>query len=283
MIPSPAPQNGVDPDLTPQLAVSIDKRRLPRYLLDDDWWWEQKVDGHHKLVWLTVDGVSVLNREGAPSDIPRRCVTALPKVTSGAFALDCELLDDRLWVFDLPFAAGIIGPHTPYSSRRDVLDRLAPRFESDSVRILPTARTPAQKMELARKVVGGGGEGLMVKDSRGRYLSGLRNPAVIKAKFVKDVDAVITRFAIGGKQNCGVGVYTADGRLVEIGRVILHPKERRQVQERSVVTVAYLYCVNRDKPRLVQPTRLRPRDDKRPEECTMSQLHVTDRTVHELS
>lgn len=281
MIPSPSPQNA-PADLVPQLAESIDKKRLPKYLPDDRWWFEQKVDGHRKLVWLAQTGVSVRNRQGEPSDIPGRCVTELPRVTRGAFALDCELVEDTLWVFDLPVAADVVGPHMPYAYRRDVLDRLRPRLEGRAVRILPSARTPAQKMDLARRVIESGGEGLMVKDSTARYLSGQRHAGVLKAKFVKDVDAVITRFAVGGKQNCGVGLYTDDGVLVEVGKVIIHPKERYRVREGSVVTVAYLYCVDPDAPRLVQPTRLRPRDDKRPEECTMNQLHFTDRTVHEL-
>ena len=281
MIPSRPPDIGGARGIVPQLAESIDKKHLPRYLLDDAWWWEQKVDGHRKLVWLA-DGVTVLNRAGAPADIPGRCAKELPRVKGGVIALDCELVEDTLWVFDLPFAADVVGPEMPYWFRRDVLERLRPRLQGDSVRILGTARTQPQKMELARRVIESGGEGLMVKDSRSPYLPGGRSAAVLKAKFVKDVDAVITRFAIGGKQNCGVGLYTDAGELVEVGKVILHPKERNQVQEGSVVTVAYLYCVDAAAPRLVQPTRVRPRTDKRPEECTMSQLRFTDRTVHEL-
>jgi ATP-dependent DNA ligase len=279
---NPGEQSDLIPELVPQLAESIDKNRLPAYLADDRWWFEQKVDGQRKLVWLIDGRVSARNRQGEPADIPGRCITELPKVTGGVFALDCELVEDRLWVFDLPVGGGLVMPHMPYSYRRDVLDQLGPRLGGDSVQVLPTARTAAQKLNLARKVIESGGEGVMVKDTTAAYLSGIRHPGVLKAKFVKDIDCVITRLAVGGKQNCAVGVYDPGGRLVEVGTVILHAKERNQVDVGSVVTVAYLYCVDPDRPRLVQPTRVRPRSDKQAAECTTDQLRFTDRTVHGL-
>lgn len=293
--------------LIPQLAEPIPKERLVDYILDDRYYTEQKIDGHRKLVWLRNGVIEVLNRQGKPADLPADVFNELPTITDPeGIALDCELIGDELWVFDLPFAAGHVAPSDPYEWRRAVLDSLAPSLVTSHVRLLPTARTHEEKLAISRKVIENGGEGLMVKDSLAAYHSGLRHEGLLKAKFVKDVDAVITRFGIGlsssgsglPKSNCELLVFRepvdltnvliteellrafvrADEAVV-IGECIIHPKERNIVDVGSVVTVAYLYCVDPDHPRLVQPTRIRPRSDKAPGECLLDQLRFTDKNV----
>lgn len=266
----------------PQLAESIDLAALPRYLRDDRWWLEQKVDGHRKLVALSPGGVAALNRSGEPSTLPASCLAGLPAVSSGEVVLDGELVGGVLWVFDVPLAPPAAAPTTPYRARREVLDRLAPALKTDALRFLPVARTAEEKTRLAATVLEAGGEGVILKDTDAAYLSGRRHGGLLKAKFVQDVDAVVTRIAVDGKQNCAVGLHGPDGGLVEVGTVIVQPRDRDRLRVGAVVTVAYLYCVDPASPRLVQPTRLRIRADKHPEECTMDQLRFTDRTVHEL-
>ena len=283
MFPCTAPQTAPFGGLVPQLADSIDPTTLDRYLRDERWWFEQKVDGRRKLVALSPVGVAVLNRAGEPSTLPADCRVRLPVLATGEVVLDGELVGQTLWVFDIPLAPPAVAPATPYAARRDVLDRLAPKLETATLRVLPVARTPEEKTRLAAKVRDAGGEGLILKDVTCPYRAGRRHRGLLKAKFVHDVDAVVTRIGVDGKQNCAVGVYDDNGRLVEVGTVIVHARERAHLQVGSVVTVAYLYCVDTAAPRLVQPTRLRLRDDKHPEECTMHQLRFTDRTVHDLT
>lgn len=266
----------------PQLAESIDLAALPRYLQDRRWWLEQKVDGHRKLVALSPGGVTVLNRVGEPSMLPAACLAGLPAVSSGEVVLDGELVGGVLWVFDVPLAPPAATPSMPYGTRREVLDRITPVLETATLRFLPVARTAEEKTRLAASVLEAGGEGVILKDTAAAYRSGSRHGGLLKAKFVHDVDAVVTRIAVDGKQNCAVGLYRPDGCLVEVGMVIVQPRDRVRLHVGGVVTVAYLYCVDPASPRLVQPTRLRLRADKHPEECTMDQLRFTDRTVHEL-
>lgn len=308
-------------ELIPQLADSIDKARLPDFINSDTCFFEQKVDGWRKLIWLRGGRVEVYNRQGKPADLPQDVFDSLPRIEDPeGICLDGELVGDVFFIFDLPFAVGVVTPDQPYSWRRAVLDEFAPRFESPCVQLLPSAKTTEDKMALARTVINAGGEGLMVKDANAAYLSGRRHAGVLKAKFVKDVDAFITRFGIGlssngsglPKSNCEVAVFTEpteltepvtpaqvaawkkDGRLKVIGEVIIHPKERNQVRaideplryngedfdRTSVAMVAYLYCVDPNVPRLVQPTRIRPRWDKGPGECVVDQLKFTDKSVH---
>lgn len=241
---------------------------------------EQKVDGHRKLVTLSPGGVTVLNRAGEPSTLPAACLAGFPAASSGAVVLDGELVGAVLWVFDLPHAPPAVLPEMPYCTRRAVLDRLAPALGTETLRFLPVARTTEEKARLVARVLEAGGEGVMLKDTAAPYRSDRRHAGLLKAKFVNDLDAVVTRIAVDGKQNCAVGLYVTDGRLVEVGTVVVQPRDRELLRVGSVVTVTYLYCVNRSAPRLVQPTRLRLRTDKRPRECTMDQLRFTDRAVH---
>lgn len=282
--------------LIPQLAESVDKKTLPTYVVDDRYYFEQKVDGHRKCIVVENSKVQVIGRDGQQTGLPMAHRFQLP----GGWIFDGELVGDIFWVFDLVSAGNQVGPDDPYSWRRDVLDNLAPSLECDDVKVLPCARTTEEKLALCKQVIENGGEGIMIKDASHTYQSGKRHRGLLKAKFVKDVDAYITRFGVGlsssgsgqPKANCELAVKNDNGDEVIIGECIIHPKERLltctydefQSGDGSltcVVTVNYLYVVNPDKPRLVQPTRIRPRFDKAPDECLLSQLRFTDKSVIE--
>lgn len=279
-------------NLVPQLAESIPKSKLVDYLTNDRYYAEQKIDGVRKLVTVTDNQVFVVGREGQPTDLP----TVEPFRLTGTWAFDGELLHDgTFWVFDLVASPVVqvdgkpmqVGVTTKLADRRSVLDDLTPVLESRGVRVLPCARTTVEKLTLAKRVLETHGEGVMLKDVKAGYASGKRSLGALKCKYVKDVDAFITRFGVGlrsdgsgkPKQNCELAVYNDAGKEQVIGECIIHPKERNQVDVRSVVTVNYLYAVNTDTPRLVQPTRIRPRFDKKPEECTLDQIQFTNREV----
>jgi ATP-dependent DNA ligase len=275
--------------IIPQLADSIDKDDLPKYIADDSFCFEQKLDGWRKLAWLRGGDVEVFGRSGQQADLPTSVWSELPKLEEpDGIALDAELIGETLWVFDLPFASGQVKPGDPYRWRRDVLDALAPSLQTDHVRVLPSARTTDDKLAIARLVIEGGGEGLMVKDLRSAYYSGKRHKGLLKAKLTKSVDCVITRFGVGlsssgsglPKSNAELALYNDAGELQVVAECIIHPIERNKADIGSVCEVTYLYCVASDKPRLVQPTRLTIRDDKTPKECVMSQLRFTSKEVH---
>ena len=291
----------------PQLADKMKLDALPKYVGDERYFFEQKVDGHRKMVLVHNGDVRVIGRDGQNTDLSCRNVfTQFP----GTWAFDGEILPDGVfWIFDLPVAGEKIGLQTPYKLRRAVLDGLRDALESDFVRILPCARTPEEKVLLAKRVIAGGFEGLVIKDSEAGYANGRRSTALLKAKLVKDLDAVITDFGIGKssngsgqpKANCELAVFTEPNdmkgpwtpqqvaelkrskKIKVISECIIHPPERAQVDLGSVVTVAYLYAVDPAKPRLVQPTRIRPRTDKAAGECLLDQVMFTDKSVIEFA
>ena len=121
-------------------------------------------------------------------------------------------------------------------------------------------------------------EGVMFRRALSGYQAG-RSASLVKLKFIKEVDAYVTKVGIGGKQNAELAVLDDAGTEVVIGQVTTIG--RGTVRVGDVVEVQYLHIVNPAAPRLFQPRILRSRTDKTPRECHLGQLAnaATDRTV----
>lgn len=257
------------------LAAPVDLKQVPDYCLDDNFNIDQKVDGVRKIVQVVNQGVTVYGRDGQLGTLPQ--IEEFRR--KGVWAFDGELVDNIFYIFDLPLAGDKIGIKTPYKLRRKVLDDLAPALESETVKVLPTSRTTEEKVNKVKQVFQAGGEGVMLKNILAPYEPGIRSRNILKAKFIKSADVIITRYGVDGKQNCAIGMFNDSGELVEIGTVIIHQATLDATDVGSVCEVQYLYCVDPEKPRLVQPTRLTPRFDKSANECTLDQLMFTDKKV----
>jgi ATP-dependent DNA ligase len=263
------------PDLRPMLANDAAAGDLPRYAADDRWWFQQKVDGDR--VMLTIrDGVpTVLGRAGQDSK-------HAPRFASRAFAadlarledctLDGELVGDVYLMFDLPeHITGNVTVDSPYVQRQNALDALFARWApGPSFALLRTARTHEEKSQLALDCFRAGGEGIMLKDTAARYKPGKRVDAMLKAKFVRDADFVVTGVGLDGHDNYALSLWT-DGKLVEIGRCSAIGKARCEIGD--VVTVRFLYIGANGQ--LYQPRMMCRRDDKRADECVYDQVAGT--------
>jgi ATP-dependent DNA ligase len=268
--------------LKPMLAESIDPSKLIDFCNDDAWYAEQKVDGHRLLVVIEDGRVAFLNRAGEPkvSGVTPGMQRQFERLEGGPWVFDGEIVDSRLWLFDLPMAPGEVTPAHPYEWRRGVLDSFFGLWQpGDIVRLLPCRRETADKLELAKALVTAGAEGLMFKHRDAPYHSGKRTKQVLKAKFTKEADVVVTAISPDGKDSLAVGLHDPNGRLVDVGKSSTIGKGTFAVGD--VITVRYLYVVPGGKARLYQPTILTKRDDKKAEECTMDQLQYTDKSVIE--
>src|SRR3954467_14624237 len=109
--------------LKPMLAESIDPAKLVTYCNDDAWFAEQKVDGHRLLVVVENGRVGFLNRSGEPkvSGVTPGMQRQFERLT-GTWVFDGEIVDSKLWLFDLPIAADEVTTGHPYEYRRTVLD-----------------------------------------------------------------------------------------------------------------------------------------------------------------
>jgi ATP-dependent DNA ligase len=264
------------------LAQSIDPKRLLDYAANDSWLFQQKIDGVRALIVCSDGDVRPYNRNGVAltKDVPFPVLKALSPFRGKNVVLDGELVEGVLWVFDLPQFGSTVSWRSSYEERLDALEVVVPALNTPTIRLLSTARTFDEKLVLAKDVLAAGLEGIIARDKTAPYVPGLRAPTLLKAKFVKHVDAVVMAVNLDGKQNMRLGVYDAAGTLVSIGECTGLSGDGPEICSKglvgAVVEVRYLSVYHQ---RLYQPNMPRVRTDKAPEECTIDQLKTTDRRV----
>lgn len=260
--------------IAPMLAeVLNDSIRLDEIVRDNAYAIEQKFDGHRIMLHCGKDGkLRVTGRHGRLSQHHWRLqdeiwTANLEALKGRSVVLDAELIGDRAYIFDAPYIEGLIQPSSPFVERRTALEILYEMagFNS-SFRLVANARTEGDKAHLVMQCILQKAEGVIIKRLDAPYISG-RTDAMLKYKFTKTVDAIITDMHTEGKNNATLSVYR-DGELVEIGRCSLHGKEPVEIGQ--VAEIEYLYFS--DDGRLVQPVFRFTRDDKASEECTYDQL-----------
>jgi ATP-dependent DNA ligase len=146
-------------------------------------------------------------------------------------------------------------------------------------KIVPQAETIDDKLRLADLSLGQNFEGVMLKRTDATYQPNQRSHLWVKVKYTPTADVVALAVRDDGKESVKLGAYV-DGEFVHIGRASLLGKEKAQaIKPGDVLEVRYLHVGNGG--RLVQPTVLRVRDDKTPQECTTDQFKTVNKTVLE--
>lgn len=266
----------------PQLAKNLEVTSLEAFINDDTWVMEQKLDGHRLFIASpdTPGAPIITNRNGMPYSkrVPKALLDF--RFPSGRYILDGELVDNEFWCFDI-----LVGTDDADSwltrwtteQRRIALEAFVGQFPNGPLRLTPRAKTRDEKIALAHRALRDGYEGLVIKKLGKPYRSAGRTDEWLKLKFVATVDVVVTDVRADGKDSVGYAIYE-DGALKQIGRASLIGKEKNAViNVGDVIEVRYLY-VGADG-RLYQPTILRKRDDKRPDQCTGDQLRYVNKSV----
>lgn len=255
---------------------------------DDSVVLDVKIDGKRLLVDLSpAAGPRAWQRDGDPTPMPGPLAELLGRGRADVL-LDGEVVGDTFWVFDYLRHDDLA---EPLRKRRERLDRFLTRWAppADLVRPVPSAAGVADKARLAQRVLTEGLEGLVSKRLDSIYLPGKRSGSWRKLKHVKEADFVVTRLAVDGKDNMALGLWAGGETPLVVGESSAltgdGPKVKQIVAAAGrgpdediadlgiVVTVTYLYVGANG--RLVQPVTPRLRTDKRPEECTYDQLHLT--------
>lgn len=266
----------------PQLANTINPKTLPKYVNDDLYGWEQKLDGERRAVVVDEGVVSVWGRDGQLSRLSPELVKVFSLITTGRWVFDGELVGPDLWIFDLLRAESLLDePNlTPFWKRREQLEAVMPLLmkHAPTLKLLPHYKTPADKAAMGVRCIGANVEGIMIKNLNGTYVEGKRSSAVLKCKFVQTVDVVVTEVGRQGKRSIAIGLYD-NGTLVDVGSCTVQPRHLLELKVGDVVELKYLYVNDPANPKLYQPRFLKRRDDKGACEATVDQLKFTDKTV----
>lgn len=244
---------------------------VERYINDDGWAMEQKLDGVRCLVSCDAEGhVFFTGHTGSSlgKGLKHQAAIAADLAIPG-LVVDGELLaDGTLHIFDVLEAAGTDLRGFEFFQRRMVLEGLAAAAEFKTVQVVQSFTDTEDKARLWEAVVEAGGEGVVVKRLTGKYSTGSRSREVLKIKVTRTVDAVVMAFST--QTNSAILGLPTDNGLVKIGKCSLHCKPSVEIGD--VLEVQYLYVVDADKPSLVQPRMMRVRDDKTADECDWEQL-----------
>lgn len=278
------------------------------YLDDDRWVAEQKFDGTRALAVITPGSVEYRSGRGGP--LAHSAATQHLEGNGGISDTLLRLLEDEFgeWlddseivldgeimidsgeyrVFDVPYlrfqGQVLLTPVDPFEVRRAVLDDAELRAElaGTPVSVVRQARGHDAKESLLVDVATVGGEGVMLKYLDGMYKPGARVNTVLKVKFVKTADVIVTHVfrpdPRHGSISFAVREFDADGssRLVDLGACSAIGKPA--VKPGDVIEVAYLYR-SPSGGGLVQPRMVRVRDDKEQEDCTFQQFPAYSRAA----
>lgn len=281
-----------------QLAKQAEVTDLRGYIRDDNWVLEQKLDGHRILLVAGPDGTpTAITRNGDiySKRLPKAVQNfRFPTEDGVNWVLDGELVGDTYWVFDMPgyphldFSQGgmltevqALTEATPYPLwlRRQLLEAFMANVDNP-FKLVPQARTPAEKVALSEAALKNNYEGLVLKKRDAVYNSGGRTPDWIKVKFVTTIDCIVMNVRDDNKDSVRLGLLDGMGSLVEVGRASLIGKEKKAtIQVGDVIELKYLYAGANG--RLYQPTILRKRDDKPMDQCTTDQLKYVNKDVLE--
>jgi bifunctional non-homologous end joining protein LigD len=246
-----------DSGMRPMLLTWAEEGDLERFIEDDLWGAQEKINGKRIMLKVTPDGVAGSNKRGLQCPIPES-VTREMRGLLGEF--DGEMVGEIYNVFDMMMNS-ISADFKP--ERCDFRHgRLASRMAIPTahVRLVPLVVGAEEKRALVERLRSFRKEGVVFKRLDAPYEAG-RRPSLTKAiavkvKFYAEIAVEVLRW---NKDTSSVEVAALDsGRLVSVGNVTVHEKYVSQVVAGMVIRVKYLYATEAGK---LYQANLDPTDD----------------------
>ena len=256
-------------------------RPLMEYIQDDDWWLDQKYDGQ-RLLWSPHSG-DLWNKKGLRVVPPTTILWNHPH--DSVVLVDFEYVTEKFKPSTyIPFDVDI--PKEPFYVRRMELEAWwFSKFFVVNRSPIYIARSVNEKAAFALECLENGAEGIVLHNIHAMY----GEPgAMVKFKFKKTADCIVSELKRKGKDAIGLAVY--DGRKSrEVGACSLHGKATKVTKEVAylkdgdvlhkgdVVEIEYLYATEAG--RLYQPVFKHKRTDKYAIECSFDQLETSKSKV----
>lgn len=260
------------------LPTDLDEAEAQRLLKDRAWVMQEKADGIHVMVREQSGLVTAYNRRGEPYGLPEAialqfCAPALPCLIDGEWLQRAR----RYVAYDILEAGDMDLRKMGYAERFKRLVPMVRAMGGGSVGLIRSADTPGAKVALLAALRGERAEGVIFKHRDAPYVSG-RPPHggfMRRWKFRERADVIVRRRPGDSKRSFDMFAMGQTGP-VEIGSVSAHTfYGELKPGEALIAEVSYLYAS--DESRLIQPSIVRLRTDKRPEECRVDQLKVGKR------
>lgn len=253
-----------------QLSNAITESEALSLIHDPNWVAQEKANGERRPVRFGVGDPIGVNKKGLTVALPSTTAAALQQLNmdAGQTTLDAELIGDVLHVFDVLelYDADLRG--NPLGARLDVLEALP---FNGHVRLMPTARSTAEKLALFERVQREQGEGLVFKRLGTIYSPGRPNSYGDSRKFKFVAEATVRTARVNdGKRSVVMELQDAEGNWIEVGSVTIPPSASIPAIG-ELFECAYLYAYPNGGA-LFQPVYKGPRPDQDEGDCVLSQL-----------
>lgn len=248
-------KDAVDTGVRPMLLTPDGEESLDKYIVDEEWAGQQKMNGKRILLKAGNEVVGI-NRRGLECPIPEE----LAKAVRGSNKLfDGELMGSEYHVFDLLAE----GPSFKVNHRQEALTqrfgetyRAVKALKSDLVQIVDLVTGSHEKRKLVEKLKSGRKEGVVFKRQNGLYIPGkvesLAKSFAVKIKFYAEGSFLVMGWTKGKSSVTVALVDPKTGSQFPVGSVTVAQKYVDQVDTEKVIRVRYLYGTEADQ--LYQPT-----------------------------
>jgi bifunctional non-homologous end joining protein LigD len=250
----------------PQLLMPIDEVDLEKYLKDDGYGAQEKLDGVHKTAKREGSTIIVRNKKGKSVGFSDVLKDDLLKMDQDAH-LDMEAIGDNYYVFDMMEFSGENLKDIGYGERHD---RLAASGIGSGFNIVPLIRGYKAKKEFFEKLKEEGKEGIVFKKLSAPYQSSIRNETMIKHKFYSTLSARVCK-GREGKNSIGLELLDDRGEWKFMGFCTVSAAQAPTIPMGSICEIRYLYVQGKEG-HLYQPCFKEIRSDVDESECLMSQI-----------
>lgn len=250
------------------LLNPIKEEEAEKYIIDENWLMQEKLDGVRFLLEKKNSRVNSFNRRGLYTNIPTNIWNSVSETKN--FLIDGELIGEKMHVFDILEYNDQDLRNEKLSSRIEILNKLIDEIGwKENIDCTNVFHSAEEKRTAYAKFFEDNKEGVVFKKKDAKYYVG--RPAsggdYIKCKFYGTCSAIVTN--INNKRSVSLGLYKGK-KLVNAGNVTI--SSNFEIPEiGNVVEVKYLYAMKQSGS-LYQPIYLGVRNDIVTEECTQKQL-----------
>lgn len=247
-----------------QLLSEILLPKAKELIEDDDYFAQEKHDGKRLLLSKGESGVTAINKKGLSCGAPAPVIESAKRMPQNSI-IDGETVNEMVFAFDMLKNNGMDTGNLPYEER---LTQLENTTFGDSIRVVTTARTTAEKQRLFEQLEKNGGEGIVFKKRSAVYIPGSPTGGgdQFKYKFYKTASVIVSKH--NDKHSIAMEMIDNE-KKVFVGKVTIPPNQDIPAVG-AVIEVRYLYAYEGGS--LYQPIYKGVRDDVDPNECLMNQL-----------
>jgi len=256
-------------DLQLLAPSSVDSEAL---IADPAYMMQEKHDGERCPIGFWPGEALATNKKGKPRIVPTKAVE-LSKVFNftGETVIDCEVVGETIYVFDLLKFQGEDIRQLPFRSRYAKLEQWI-REVGDYLVLSHATTFTASKRRTYEALKAGGAEGVVFKRGSAAYIAGISKSDgdALKVKFV---ESATVRVCSVHPTKRSVGIEVHDGQTwIDVGNVSI-PPNREVPAVSALVEVIYLYLA-RQGGSLYQPVYKGERDDVSVDDCTLAQIKI---------